>query len=569
MLRIQSSFLFALLGLAVSTYGTSTARADVLETAEYRITASTAYETTPTLGNNGTTDLVVFTVKPLVGGVPAAGDIWYQPLLNGAPDGMPVQVTTTATDDQLNDVSGDYIVYTAYDSISSTTGAIVVHQISTGDTHTLGRADIIQEPRIHGTTVVWREGGAFATTVKRFKLAWIGTGMEADVLAGPVPPTFEIQIGERYAVWSEYEGGQYDVYAYDLDDEMERRVTNTPGIDERAPATSGNWIVWEQTVHGATTSTIQGHNQLTHAMPTIASNGAGNFHPSIDGDLVAWESNVASGNLDIWVYRISTGESFQVTTETHDQYLNNVFGNMVAYVDMRRGTEDVWVSSLTFKTVTCESPSHAPSSLNFGEVAIGEPSTQIVTITNDKNPEASLSLENVFFLAGSSPDFAIAAMPPLPASIPPGATVDVPVSFTPMHEVLESAELSIVWSCSANNTVGGFGVRLEGTGLRIPVPPVQQIADILSFMDAAVAGGTLAGDGPGNSASGRLGALRNMIEAAGSMVASGQYAEACDQLRDALNRTDGNPKPPDFVTGPDAAKLAEMIRTLRTDMGCP
>lgn len=124
------------------------------------------------------------------------------------------------------------------------------------------------------------------------------------------------------------------------------------------------------------------------------------------------------------------------------------------------------------------------------------------------------------------------------------------------------------WSCGLN-PAGGFGIPVEGTGLPVPVPPAQQIADILTSMDEAVAGGTLAGDGPGNSASGRLGALRNMIEAAGSMITNGQYAEACDQLRDALNRTDGNPKPPDFVTGLDAATLAAAIQALRADLGCP
>ena len=349
----------ALLLAAGWVLGASPAWADTLVTSEYRVTASSAYETTPTLGNDGVSDLVVFTVKPIVGGVPGAGQIWYQLLLNGAP--VPwsgsgpfplVQVTDSLTDNQLNDVWGypgwgAWIVYTAYDSVSSTTGEIRVYQIGTGVSHTLGRADIIQEPRIHGTTVVWREGGSFATMVKRFKLAWIGTGFEADILAGPVPPTFEVEIGSRYVVWSEYEGGQYDVYAYDLDAELERRVTNTPGIDERAPATSGLWIVWEQTVHGASTSSIESHNQLTHVMPTIADNGALNLNPSIDGDLVTWESNV-TGNLDIWVHRISTGESFQVTTEPHDQYLNNVYGNTVAYVDMRRGTEDVWTSFLEF-----------------------------------------------------------------------------------------------------------------------------------------------------------------------------------------------------------------------------
>jgi len=55
--------------------------ADTLQTTEYRITASTAHETTPTLGNDGTTDLVVFTLQPvLAGGVFGPGDIWYHDL---------------------------------------------------------------------------------------------------------------------------------------------------------------------------------------------------------------------------------------------------------------------------------------------------------------------------------------------------------------------------------------------------------------------------------------------------------------------------------------------------------
>ena len=92
--------------------------ADTLETVERRITASTAFETTPTLGNDGTTDLVVFTMRPYINGNFGAGDIWYQPLVGGAPSGMPVQVTSGPIDDQLNDVSGDYIVYTAFDSVT-------------------------------------------------------------------------------------------------------------------------------------------------------------------------------------------------------------------------------------------------------------------------------------------------------------------------------------------------------------------------------------------------------------------------------------------------------------------
>jgi hypothetical protein len=127
----------------------------------------------------------------------------------------------------------------------------------------------------------------------------------------------------------------------------EMRITNTPGISERRPATSGDWIVWQQ-IDGAS-MTIEGLNMATAEWFTI-DNGSSNYNPSIDGDLVSWETEVA-GNLNIWLYRISTGESFAVTNDLGYQYLNDVFGNLVAYVDyvdMSAGREDVYVSTLTF-----------------------------------------------------------------------------------------------------------------------------------------------------------------------------------------------------------------------------
>jgi len=62
---------------------------------------------------------------------------------------------------------------------------------------------------------------------------------------------------------------------------------------------------------------------------------------------VSYESNI-NGNFDVFLYRISTEETFQVTTEPADQYLNDVFADLVTYVDQRAGNEDVYVSSLVF-----------------------------------------------------------------------------------------------------------------------------------------------------------------------------------------------------------------------------
>ena len=50
----------------------------------------------------------------------------------------------------------------------------------------------------------------------------------------------------------------------------------------------------------------------------------------------------------------------------------------------------------------------------------------------------------------------------------------------------------------------------------------------------------------------RFAAFVSMIESAGDMIAAGDIVGACDQLASALAKTDGNPKPKDFVTGPAA-----------------
>ena len=64
------------------------------------------------------------------------------------------------------------------------------------------------------------------------------------------------------------------------------------------------------------------------------------------------------------------------------------------------------------------------------------------------------------------------------------------------------------------------------------------IDKILDFIKDSVEAGTLYGSGPGKSAEGRLGALRNMIEATGNLIDAGLIEDACWQLQDAYNRTD-------------------------------
>lgn len=92
--------------------------------------------------------------------------------------------------------------------------------------------------------------------------------------------------------------------------------------------------------------------------------------------------------------------------------------------------------------------------------------------------------------------------------------------------------------------------------------------DILTFINEVVSEQTLWGTGPGKSAKGRLGALRNMVEMADNLIEAELFEEGCQQLLDAYRRTDGEPVPPDFVSGSAAPELAGMIEDLMLDLGC-
>lgn len=48
---------------------------------------------------------------------------------------------------------------------------------------------------------------------------------------------------------------------------------------------------------------------------------------------------------------MSDRQTFKITSVPSDQYLNDVFGNKVAYVDMRSGNEDVWVTVFNQSTI--------------------------------------------------------------------------------------------------------------------------------------------------------------------------------------------------------------------------
>lgn len=123
---------------------------------------------------------------------------------------------------------------------------------------------------------------------------------------------------------------------------------------------------------------------------------------------------------------------------------------------------------------------------------------------------------------------------------------------------------------SNDTTLSGSGSYFDDFSLTTSEVPGDdgEIEEVIDFFDESVADGTLVGDGPGKSADGRRGALRNMIIAAGDLIEEGLYEEACDQLWAAYRKCDGDPKPPDFVAGDAADDLAVMILGVMYEIGC-
>jgi hypothetical protein len=183
--------------------------------------------------------------------------------------------------------------------------------------------------------------------VMLFDLRQLGLGGVARPLAGPSPSATNPKIGDRYVVWDQLSGSQRDLHAYDLLTGKLHDVANDPVNDEWFGATRGDWIVWETRLLDAKTTRIEAANLQTGERRVIADGGTLNYMPTIDGNLVTFDSRL-SGNFDIYVHRLDTSETFQVTTHGADQRLNNVFEDVVAYVDNRNGSMDVYVSKLSF-----------------------------------------------------------------------------------------------------------------------------------------------------------------------------------------------------------------------------
>ncbi len=200
-----------------------------------------------------------------------------------------------------------------------------------------------------------------------------------------------------------------------------------------------------------------------------------------------------------------------------------------------------------------------PVSHDFGNVALGSSETLNVSISNIGCGPLTITG------AAIDTDFAFVILPTTSVVVQPNETRQMQVAFTTTAIGQNSATLKIN-SDDADEPV--VQVQLSATGVLVPPPPEDQIADILDFFDEAVDDGTLQGNGSGQSKNAHLKNFEKALNDVSKFIEAEKYQQACNKLRELILRCDGVNVPPDTVTGPAADELEDMIETLMQTLAC-
>jgi len=362
------------------------------------------------------------------------------------------------------------------------------------------------------------------------------------------------QVTWEWEVISAPAGSAYDIlYGYTADPIFTTDTLGNYVITARAQ----NIFGWSDT-DGVVVTVVQNQPPIAIANATPVS-GTAPLLVSFDGSL---SSDPEGRSLNYgWDFGdLSTGTGAQTT---HEYQLPGTYSATLIVTD-DRGNIDFDVVNIT--VLPGGNIQVSPQAYDFGDVELGSASSTLITIVNPLGGtyEDPLVLSTISLAEGSSADFAV-TLNPAGTTLQPGQSVDVEIVFTPTAEGYAAATLQIASDDPVSPLIQ---VPLGGVGVNVEPPPEEQVAVVLAFVEAAVEAGSLAGEGPGGSAGNRLNALQNMIEASGDLIAAGAYDEACAQLGAALKKCDGQPSPPDFVTGEAASTLALMIEELRAALGC-
>ena len=303
-----------------------------------------------------------------------------------------------------------------------------------------------------------------------------------------------------------------------------------------------------------------------------------------------------------------------------------------------------WIALVLIVLLLGAAPANAqlmewdPWTMDFGQVVIGNTEYRTLTLINPEEVEP-LRIENIQFTYNQLHQFDFETSQPLPAVIPPGDSLDVVFSFSPIDFSFASMEVRIINDstnapslfysmlgegieaddcfpltncggacvdvtndvnncggcanfcpepnnasalCETSNCGFACDVGYEPLGdecIPIGTSIVGLTNLLINYWYAALEPPpTIVGLGAGESAGHRRDAFEHMLLRARELVFTGDYENACGQLRAAYLKSDGGypfVMPPDFVAGEATTGLSAHIVAVIEELdgllpeGCP
>lgn len=149
---------------------------------------------------------------------------------------------------------------------------------------------------------------------------------------------------QRY--WDTLGGQNIEVFLYDFDTGVETRLTEKL-MQQFTPKVSGDYVVWEDYGKGYEREEIALYHIPSGEIRMLTDDDVRQMAPEIDGNHVVW-SDLRNGqaspgggyrNLDIYLYRIDTGELRRISDEEHEQKYPTIHGRWIAWTDTRHATD--------------------------------------------------------------------------------------------------------------------------------------------------------------------------------------------------------------------------------------
>ena len=103
---------------------------------------------------------------------------------------------------------------------------------------------------------------------------------------------------------------------------------------------------WDETGMSNGNLDIYMYDLSTHKETQITTNNSTQRYPAIYKDRIVWEDK-RNGNWDIYMYNLTTSRETQITDNKFDQGFPDIYGDRIVWVDDRSGRRDIYMYNLS------------------------------------------------------------------------------------------------------------------------------------------------------------------------------------------------------------------------------